>query len=98
MYCVLPASLKLTILISSEEEVARIVIWKMSDWLLEITVSISSLHVFFSIYLKKSLLYQQNTAKDVCSLCGSHKYQKISAALITNINFSNKIVLAKGLN
>ena len=56
------------------------------------------LNVFFSIYLKKSQLYQHSIAKDACSLYGSLKFQKISAALIVNIIFSQKIVLASGVN
>ena len=55
-------------------------------------------NVFFSIYLKKSQLYQHSIAKDACTLCGSLKFQKISADLIVNTNFSYKIVLARGVN
>ena len=55
-------------------------------------------NVFFSIYLKKSQLHQHSIAKDACTLCGSLKFQKISAALIVNTNFSYKIILARGVN
>ena len=72
----------------------------MSDGLLENTVFFFCLplNVFFSIYLKKSQLYQHSIAKDACTLCGSLKFQKISADLIVNTNFSYKIVLARGVN
>ena len=47
------------------------------------------------VHLKVFCFLQQ---KDACSLCGSLKFQKMSAALIVHVNFSYKIIFTKSEN